>query len=195
MRTTQNLPEVMIPSLEPESTPKPRASLSAATRSSARRLLPGPDSGAVEMVGGDRLPTAGPSRSGDDGPTCAAESQQENSDRGKAGSKRKIQESPSQVQTSSKRVRLARKPAGSEDGADLSGHTFPEDSEISAELVPQVEGKVSIFVVHANFANCSVALQPLPPEENSVPAHLAQEQVVYHRPLCAMHDLKAGLQL
>lgn len=195
MRTAQNLPEDMIPSLEPESIPKPKASLPATSRSSARRPPPVTDGDGAEMADEGRLLRGGASRSGDNGPTSAAEPQRENSDLVKVGSKRKVQESLSQAQASSKRVRVTRKTAAIEGGKDLSEHTFPEDSEVSAELVPQVEGKVSIFVVRADFANRSLGLQPLPPEKLSMPAHLAQEQVVYHRPLCAMHDLKTGVQL
>ena len=92
-------------------------------------------------------------------------------------------------------MRRTQRPAESEDEIYLGGHTFPEDSEISAELVPRTEGKVSILVVHIDFANCSLGLQPLPPEGHSVPANLAQEQVAYHRPLYAVYDLETGLQL
>ena len=194
MRATQNLSEDMIPSLygpEPEPTPKPKASLPATSRSFVRRQLPGSDRDDVEIIERRTL-RAGPSRSGDDGPTSVAESQQEHSD---LRSKRKLQESPSQVQPPSKRVRRTQRPAESEDEVDLSGHTFPEDSEIGAELVPRTEGKVSILVVHTDFPNCLLGLQPLPPEGHPVSPDLAQEQVAYHRPLYAVYDLETGLQL
>jgi hypothetical protein len=72
----------------------------------------------------------------------------EQADTGGSGSKRKLQDSPTRVETPTKRSRKTgtvltkRVP---EEKVDLTGHQFLEDSEISAVTVPRAARKVGIW--------------------------------------------------
>ena len=88
----------------------------------------------------------GRARSAGSESAISATQESESLDVAGAGSKRMLQDSPTRVEVRPKRSRTVKKvpPALSEDGIDLSGHTFDEDSRIDASLVPRVEGKVRL---------------------------------------------------
>jgi hypothetical protein len=61
--------------------------------------------------------------------------------------KRGLQDSPTRVEVKPKRSRTLKKKqiaSDDEEGVDLSGYTFEEDTEVDPALVPQVEGKVRL---------------------------------------------------
>ena len=160
LRGTQKLPVHMIPSWDkpdaepqPESTPRPKRK---PKRSQKPAITPSQvpteddDDDDVEMAEVDGPSVAGSTRKS--GP------QQPKSNRGKAGSKRRPQESP-QTQRSSKRPRGTTELVESVESdepiakVELAEHTFDEDTPIDLSLVPALKEKVSFADLHYLFSD------------------------------------------
>ena len=165
LRKTQKLPVHMIPSWDkpdaepqPESTPRPKRKLKQPQKPAitpSQVPTKDDDDDDVEMA-----EVGGPSVAGS---TRKSGPQQPKSNRGKAGLKRRPQESP-QTQRSSKRPRGTTESAESAGvvesdqpiaRVELGEHTFDEDTPIDLSLVPALKDKVSFVDLRYLFSDCS----------------------------------------
>jgi hypothetical protein len=102
------------------------------------------DQDTLRQASGSRKGKTTAQSAGDE--SVASEAQQL-SDARPTGLKRGPQDSPTRVEVKPKRSRTLKKKqivSDDEEGVDLSGYTFAEDTEVDPVLVPQVEGKVRL---------------------------------------------------